>query len=79
MAAALGAGGQFIVREMLQGQPITRRGLLTLLAGMSFGLFGGLLPNVATPAIANLVDPRFHALFVLIRQQQARTSKRSGK
>lgn len=79
MAAAMSAGGQFIVRETLQGQPITRRGLLTLLAGISFGLFGGLLPNVATPAVADLVDPRFHALFVLIRQQQARTSKRSGK
>jgi hypothetical protein len=78
IAAMVSVGGQFLVRERLQDHPITRRGIFTLLAGLSFNLFGALLPKVATATTAELVDPRFHALFVLIRQQQERRAKRSG-
>ena len=78
LAAAVGVGGQFLVREAIQGKSITRRGLLTLFTGLSFGLFGALLPRVATAASAALVDSRHQTLFVLVKQQQERRARRAG-
>jgi hypothetical protein len=78
LAALVGVGGQFLVDEAIQGKSITRRGLFTLFAGLSFGLFGQLLPGVATAASATIIDTRYHTLFVLIRQQQERKAKRLG-